>query len=405
MATPVRNETRNVTDDNISTQVQSKVNRNGTANNAQTLLNNLTVKDDQVRQYQRGLHKFENILNGLKQEEEKLSETDDIQITAERLLKLEETIEKVEHRIQSLIEKIQSLEIKDDKNILHEHIDATGVYYLYDTLTSTNKRFYPKDCVFDYTTSNVEDIPLFLNNFRKFTKRYQFDDVFNTEITKIDPRENEILCKIIKEGLNENLDIMNTTTSNIFKIINGLKTKYKSLHGREVRIKAWEKVLVDTTCRDSELLMNKLQKLVLMEKWIFSKCCEDCPTLRDYLQEAILGTLHESLRNPVKQRLYNVSHNSDIGHEEFLINTVIETVVDLSPMSHDLIEKNCKYCKSVLHCSRNCRRIPNKELRLGTTNFSKTYYSQGMQRAKPFKTFEKTKEEEQNTPEKKAGNY
>lgn len=185
------------------------------------------------------------------------------------------------------------------------------------------------------------------------------------------------------------------------------------MHGRDVRIRAWEKVLVDTTCRNSALLMNKLQKLVLMEKWIFSKCCQDCPNLKDYLQEAIMGTLHESLRNSVKQRLYNIPHNVGINHEEFLINTVIETVIDLSPIADDQIENSCMYCKSVFHCSINCKKKPNRELRPDSTNFSKTYYLQGAQRQQQLKSSAKrtkvleqdTKKVKQSVQQQKTGNY
>ncbi|CAI4058749.1 uncharacterized protein SKDI_04G4900 [Saccharomyces kudriavzevii IFO 1802] len=328
MATPMRDKTWNVLDDNISTQVQLKVKRDDAAINSQLSLKDCSIKDEQMRRYQRSLGEFKHILIGLKQEEETLSETDDIQVFAEKLLRLASTIEKVESRIQELVGKIQSIVIEENADRLHEHIDATRVYYLFDTLSSTNKRFYLKDYVFDYKSTIIENIPIFLSNFRKFIKKYQFDDVFKNEIMEIDPRENEIMCTIIKDGLNERLDITGTHSTNIFKIINDLRTKYRILHGREVRFRAWEKVLVVTTCRDYKSLMDKLQKLVLKEKCIFSKCCQDCPTLRYYLQEAILGTLHGSLRNLVEQRLHNHPHDSHVDYEEFLINTVIEILID-----------------------------------------------------------------------------
>ncbi|EHN03056.1 YHL009W-A-like protein [Saccharomyces cerevisiae x Saccharomyces kudriavzevii VIN7] len=194
---------------------------------------------------------------------------------------------------------------------------------------------------------------------------------------EIDTRENEIMCTIIKDGLNERLDITGTHSTNIFKIINDLRIKYRILHGREVRFRAWEKVLVVTTCRDYKSLMDKLQKLVLKEKCIFSKCCHDCPTLRDYLQEAILGTLHGSLKNLVEQRLHNHPHDSHVDYGEFLINTVIEISIDLSPINSDHIEKSCKHCKTVFHSSINCRRKPNKEFRSISTNFTKYNHSRG----------------------------
>ena len=166
-----------------------------------------------------------------------------------------------------------------------------------------------------------------------------------------------------------------------------------------MRLKAWEKVLVDTTCKNTDLLMKELQKLVLMEKWILSKCCQDCPNLTHILEEAILGTLHESLRNPVKQRLhiYSVDENERI--EEVLINIIIETVMDLSSTDSHYSERNCKYCKSELHSSVNCRKKLNRELRPTTPNYSKGNYSQGSAQKEYTKTgtqqvraFDKAKE-------------
>lgn len=116
MATPVRGETRNVIDDNISARIQSKVKTNDTVRQTPSSLRKVSIKDEQVRQYQRNLNRFKTILNGLKAEEEKLSEADDIQMLAEKLLKLGETIDKVENRIVDLVEKIQLLETNENNN-------------------------------------------------------------------------------------------------------------------------------------------------------------------------------------------------------------------------------------------------------------------------------------------------
>ena len=99
-----------------------------------------------------------------------------------------------------------------------------------------------------------------------------------------------------------------------------------------------------------------------------------------------MGTFHESLRNSVKQCLYNIPHNVGINHEEFLVNTVIETVIDLSPMDDDQIENSYMYCKSVFHWSINSKKKPKRELRPDTANFSKTYYSQGTQKQQQLKS-------------------
>ncbi|EJT42950.1 hypothetical protein SKUD_206915 [Saccharomyces kudriavzevii IFO 1802] len=412
MATPVRDETRNVTDDNISTQVQSKVKTIDTVHSTQLSIKELSIEDDQMEEDLKELTKFKRILNVLRQEEEKLSKTDDVRTVVKQMLENSETIEKVKEKIQKLINRIKAKELEKITNILHAQIDATGTYFLFDTLTLKNRKFYPKDSIFYHKLSNIGNVPIFLNNFQQYIKKYEFDDVFDKDIQNIDPRENEILCKIIKEGLTDSLDVMNTFTSDIFRIIHNLKIKYQNIYDLEKRSQAWKKVLVDTTCRDSELLMNELQKLVLMEKWVFSECCQNCPNLAKYLKEAILGTLHESLRNPVKQRLYNHEIDQNMRYEELLVNTVIEAVRDLGPISSDHIEKDCRYCKSVFHSSVNCKLKPNRELRPTTFSYSKGNYSQGSTQKEytktgtnPVKTFEKTKEEEQKGFKQKPSHY
>lgn len=49
MATPMRDKTWNVLDDNISTQVQLKVKRDDAAINSQSSLKDCSIKDEQMR--------------------------------------------------------------------------------------------------------------------------------------------------------------------------------------------------------------------------------------------------------------------------------------------------------------------------------------------------------------------
>ena len=145
---------------------------------------------------------------------------------------------------------------------------------------------------------------------------------------------------------------------------------------------------------------------------MYKRQCQDCSNLTYILEEAILGTLHESVRNPVKQRLHMYSISENEKTEEILINIVIETVMDLSPPDSHYTERNCKYCKSELHSSVNCRKKVNRELRPTTSSYSKGNYSQGSNQkeytktgTKPFRTFEKTKEEEQKGFKQNSSNY
>ncbi|CAI2021840.1 hypothetical protein SEUBUCD646_0G02960 [Saccharomyces eubayanus] len=373
MATPVRDETRYVTDDNISNLVQSKVKlqKSSIDTSVKNKLRNQTQID--LKTYERFLHRLTTKKNKITNEAE---EDDDIS-NLDLLIEVDEKIEKTNNIILRLQEKLESIELDKDVQKLHERNDSTGTYYLFDTLTSKNRKYYPKDWIFKHKVNKIGDIPVFLNSFQQFIEKYEFDNIFDQQILNIDPRENGILCKIIRDGFDESPDIMNINTVDIFRIIRDLKKKYTSFFGRDVRLKVWEKVLVDTTCKNTDLLMKELQKLVLMEKWILSKCCQDCPNLTHILEEAILGTLHESLRNPVKQRLhiYSVDENERI--EEVLINIIIETVMDLSSTDSHYSERNCKYCKSELHSSVNCRKKLNRELRPTTPNYSKGNYSQG----------------------------
>lgn len=382
MATPVRDETRYVTDDNISNLVQSKVKlqKSSIDTSVKNKLRNQTQID--LKTYERFLHRLTTKKNKITNEAE---EDDDIS-NLDLLIEVDEKIEKTNNIILRLQEKLESIELDKDVQKLHERNDSTGTYYLFDTLTSKNRKYYPKDWIFKHKVNKIGDIPVFLNSFQQFIEKYEFDNIFDQQIQNIDPRENEILCKIIRDGFDESPDIMNINTVDIFRIIRDLKKKYTSFFGRDVRLKAWEKVLVDTTCKNTDLLMKELQKLVLMEKWILSKCCQDCPNLTHILEEAILGTLHESLRNPVKQRLhiYSVDENERI--EEVLINIIIETVMDLSSTDSHYSERNCKYCKSELHSSVNCRKKLNRELRPTTPNYSKGNYSQGSTQKEYTKT-------------------
>ena len=67
--------------------------------------------------------------------------------------------------------------------------------------------------------TRIETIPVFLNSFQQFIEKYEFDNIFDQQIQNIDPRENEILCKIIRDGFDESPDIMNINTVDIFRII------------------------------------------------------------------------------------------------------------------------------------------------------------------------------------------
>ncbi|CAI1649026.1 hypothetical protein SEUBUCD646_0M01040 [Saccharomyces eubayanus] len=390
MATPVRDETRYVTDDNISNLVQSKVKLQKSSIDTSV---EIDQKDLGILKplLQKLIIKKDEIANNHRQESE-LFITD-------KLMEVIERIDKVQNKIHTLEKRLETIDSVEDQHILHERNDSTGTYYLFDTLTSKNRKYYPKDWIFKHKVNKIGDIPIFLNSFQQFIEKYEFDNIFDQQILNIDPRENEILCKIIRDGFDESPDIMNINTVDIFRIIRDLKKKYTSFFGRDVRLKVWEKVLVDTTCKNTDLLMKELQKLVLMEKWILSKCCQDCPNLTHILEEAILGTLHESLRNPVKQRLhiYSVDENERI--EEVLINIIIETVMDLSSTDSHYSERNCKYCKSELHSSVNCRKKLNRELRPTTPNYSKGNYSQGSTQKEYTKTgtqqvraFDKAKE-------------
>ncbi|CAI4049344.1 uncharacterized protein SKDI_14G0500 [Saccharomyces kudriavzevii IFO 1802] len=326
-----------------------------------------SIENKQRNQALIDLETYEIFLNKLTTKKNKITneakQDDDIS-NLDQLMELDEKIEKTSNIILRLQKSLESIDSYKDVKRLHERNDSTGKYYLFDTLTSKNRKFYPKDWVFKHKMTKIGNIPVFLNNFQQFIEKYQFDNIFDPQIQNIDPRENEILCEVIKEGFNESPAIMNINTGDIFRIIRDLKKKYASLFGRDIRQKAWEKVLVDTTCKDTDLLMNELQKLVLMEKWTLSQCCQNCPNLTHILKEAILGTLHESLRNPVKQRLHIYSIDENERIEEILINIVIETVMDLSSTDSNYSERNCKYCKSELHSSVNCRKKLNKNLGL-----------------------------------------
>lgn len=408
MATPVRDETRYVTDDNISNLVQSKVKfqKSSIDISVKNKLRNQTQID--LKTYERFLHRLTTKKNKITNEAE---EDDDIS-NLDLLIEVDEKIEKTNNIILRLQEKLESIELDKDAKKLHERNDSTGTYYLFDTLTLKNRKYYPKDWIFKHKMNKIGDIPVFLNSFQQFIEKYEFDNIFEHQIQNIDPRENEILCKIIKEGFDESPDIMNINTVDIFRIIRDLKKKYTSFFGRDLRLKAWEKVFVDTTCKNTDLLMNELQKLVLMEKWILSKCCQDCPNLTHILEEAILGTLHESLRNPVKQRLHIYSIDENERVEEVLINIVIETVMDLSSTDLYYPERNCKYCKSEFHGSVNCRKKLTRELRPITPSYSKGYYSQGSTQKEYTKTgtnldraVKKAKEEEQKGFKQKPSHY
>ena len=364
----MRDDTRNVIDDNISTQVQSKV-------KLQEYSIDTSIEIDQQdleilrTLLQKLIIKRNEIMNNHTQEDESL--------VTDKLVEVIGKIDKVQNNIHTLKKRLETIDFEEGQHMLHERNDSTGTHYLFDTFTSKNRKYYPKDWIFKHKMNKIGDIPVFLNNFQQFIEKYEFDNVFDQQIQNIDPRENDILCKIIKEGFDESPDIMNINTVDIFRIIRDLKRKYTSLFGRDRRLKAWEKVLVDTTCKNTELLISELQKLILMEKWILSKCCQDCPNLTQILEEAILGTLHESVRNPVKQRLHVYSISENEKTEEILINIVIETVMDLSPPDSHYTETNCKYCKSEFHSSVNCRKKVNKKLRYSTTSCSKGNYSQG----------------------------
>ncbi|CAI1666305.1 hypothetical protein SEUBUCD646_0M02550 [Saccharomyces eubayanus] len=60
--------------------------------------------------------------------------------------------------------------------------------------------------------------------------------------------------------------------------------------------------------------------------------------------------------------------------------------MDLSSTDSHYSERNCKYCKSELHSSVNCRKKLNRELRPTTPNYSKGNYSQGSTQKEYTKT-------------------
>ena len=208
MATPVRDETRYVIDDNISTQVQSKV-------KFQNLSFDTSVKNKQRIQTQIDLKMYERFLNKLTTKKNKIAneaEEDDDISNLDQLIEVDEKIEKTNNIILRLQEKLELIEFNKDVKKLHKRNDSTGTYYLFDTITSKNNKYYPKDWIFKYKMNKIGDIPVFLNNFQQFIEKYEFDNVFDQQIQNIDPRENEILCKIIKEGFDESPDIMNINT-------------------------------------------------------------------------------------------------------------------------------------------------------------------------------------------------
>ncbi|CAI4054176.1 hypothetical protein SUVZ_16G1000 [Saccharomyces uvarum] len=233
MATPVRDETRHVTDDNISTQVQSKV-------KFQKLSIDTSIENKQRKQTQIDLKTYEIFLNKSTTEKNKITneakEDDDIS-NLDQLIEVDEKIEKTNNIILGLQKRLESIEFDKDVKKLHERNDSTGIYYLFDTLTSKNRKYYPKDWIFKHKMNNIGDIPVFLNSFQQFIQKYEFDNIFDQQIQNIDPRENEILCKIIKEGFDESPDIVNINTVDISRIIRDLKKKIHKPFWQRYKIK------------------------------------------------------------------------------------------------------------------------------------------------------------------------
>ncbi|CAI4044534.1 hypothetical protein SUVZ_10G0880 [Saccharomyces uvarum] len=87
---------------------------------------------------------------------------------------------------------------------------------------------YPTDCILNYKLKDKKNIPTFLNKFDQLLRRHGFDNICSNEIKTIDPRENQILCNVLNEAIPNEIDIVNTTSEDIFLIINELQ-KYRSV--------------------------------------------------------------------------------------------------------------------------------------------------------------------------------
>ena len=87
------------------------------------------------------------------------------------------------------------------------------------------------------------------NSFQQFIEKYEFDNIFDQQILNIDPRENEILCKIIRDGFDESPDIMNINTVDVFRIIRDLKKKYT--------LEAYEKAMQEIVDKSKVILKNR----------------------------------------------------------------------------------------------------------------------------------------------------
>ncbi|KOG98498.1 integrase catalytic domain-containing protein DI49_2906 [Saccharomyces eubayanus] len=369
MATLARDEIKSVTDDNISAQVQSKVKLQATKE-FQVCIENDGNDIELLRQMLSKLITKKNEIARKARRDIDISELD-------QLFEVDERIDKVNIKILSLEKKLLSIDSDEDQHSLHERNDSTGTYYLFNTKSVKNKKYYPKDCILNYKLKDKENIPTLLNKFDELLRRHDFDNVFSSEIKNIDPRENQILCKILNEAIHNEIDIVNTTSENIFLIIDKLQAQYRSSHGRQARIKAWNKIMVDRKCKKLESLRTELNKLVLMERCILPKCYDNNET-RDYiLKENLLDVLHESLKMPVYQRLFSIQNEQKLRVEEYIINIIIQTINELGVNVTDQYEMHCKYCKSEFHSSINCRMKLDKKHRSNTNSYLKGNVSQG----------------------------
>ena len=358
MTTLVRDETRYVTDDNISTQVQSKV-------ELQEFSIDTSIESKQRKQTKIDLKTYGIFLNKLTTRKNKITnefEEDDDISNIDKLIEVDEKIDKTNNMILRLQKKLETIDFEEDPHTLHERNDSFGIYYLFDTKSVKNKKYYPKDCILNYKLKDKENIPTFLNKFDQLLRRHGFDNIFSNEIKAIDPRENQILCRILNEAIHYGIDIVNTTSEDILLIINKLEAQYRSSHGRRARFKAWNKIMVDTNCKNLESLRTELNKLVLMERWVLPKCFDNNET-RDYiLKENLLDVLHVSLQIPVKQRLFSIPNEQEVRVEEYIINTIMETINELGVNGTTAqYEMHCKYCKSEFHSSVNCRKKSNRK--------------------------------------------
>lgn len=130
-------ETRKVTDDNISTQVQSKVNIQDNTEAFQGLSIDTSIGDKQQKKTQNDLKLYKLLIDNSSDKgneiARKIGRENEIS-EIEQLMEINEKIDKDNTKILSVQRGLLSIDLDEDHHTLRERNDPTGAYYLFDSL-------------------------------------------------------------------------------------------------------------------------------------------------------------------------------------------------------------------------------------------------------------------------------